>query len=182
MLQTILISLAVIIAGFVVVVALQPSTFRITRNISIQAPPDVVFGHVNDLHQWQEWSPWAKMDPNAKMTYEGPDAGIGAKYYWTGNNKVGEGAMTITDSRPSDLVQFKLEFKRPFVATNTADFTFKPEGDQTLVTWGMSGTNNFMFKAVGLFMNCDKMVGGDFEKGLADLKKVAEADAAKAVR
>ena len=179
MLKIILISLAAIVVVFLIVVALQPANFRVARSISIAAPPAIVFRHVNDLHLWQAWSPWAKLDPNAKMTYEGPEAGIGSKYDWTGNNQVGEGAMTITDSRPSELVQFKLEFKKPFQATNTADFTFKPEGDQTQVTWGMSGTNNFMFKAFSLFMNCDKMVGPQFEKGLTDLKAVAEAEARK---
>jgi hypothetical protein len=135
-----------------------------------------VFAHVNDLHKWQAWSPWAKQDPAAENTFEGPPAGIGASLAWVGK-KVGQGRMTITDSRPNEYVRFKLEFRKPFEATNTAEFTFAPEGDQTVVTWSMTGRNNFVCKAVGLFINFDKMIGGDFEKGLADLKSMSESDA-----
>jgi hypothetical protein len=114
------------------------------------------------------------MDPVCKNTFEGAAAGTGAIFIWAGNKKVGEGRMTITESRPSELIRIKLEFLKPFKATNTAEFTFKSQGNQTLVTWSMSGKNNFMGKAFGLFVNCDKMVGGDFEKGLAAMKSVAE--------
>ena len=177
MLTPILIGLAVIILVFVVVVAAQPTDFRITRKALISATPSTVFAQVNDLPKWQEWSPWAKLDPNAKMTYQGPSSGPGAGYTWSGNNKVGEGRMTIMESRPSELVRLRLEFLRPFKATNTAEFTFRPEGGQTAVTWTMTGQNNFMGKAFGRFVNCDKMVGGDFEKGLAQLKSIAEVTA-----
>jgi uncharacterized protein YndB with AHSA1/START domain len=178
MLETILIVLiavAVIIVIFVAVVAMRPSEFRIVRSATISAPAQDVFGQVNDFHKWDSWSPWAKLDPAMKQTYEGPPAGTGAIYAWTGNGKVGEGRMTLTESRPSDLIRIKLEFLRPFKATNTAEFTFKPEGHQTVVVWSMSGQNNFVFKAFGLLMNMDKMVGGDFEKGLAQMKSVVEA-------
>jgi len=161
---------------FVVVVSTRPSEFRITRTAAISAPAAAVFAQVNDLHRWKAWSPWAKMDPNAKEVHEGPAAGAGAKMSWSGNNKVGEGSMTITESRPNDFVRFRLEFLKPFAATNTAEFTFKPQGNQTVVTWSMFGHNNFMGKAMGLIMNCDKMVGGQFEKGLAQLKSVAETE------
>ncbi len=181
MFKLILLALAVLVVGFVIVVALQPTDFRITRSATIPAPPAVVFAQVNDLHKFQEWSPWAKIDPAAKMNFEGPPAGTGAAYTWAGNKEVGEGRMTVTDSRPSDSILFKLEFFKPFTATNTAEFTFKPEGDQTAVTWSMTGRNNFMFKAVGLFINCDKMVGGQFEQGLAGLKTVSETAAKKTV-
>jgi hypothetical protein len=107
----------------------------------------------------------------------GAPAGVGAIYAWTGNNEVGEGRMTITESRRSDLVRVKLEFFKPFAATNTAEFTFKPDGNQTAVTWSMFGQNNFMAKAIHLFMNMDKMIGGQFEKGLASMKSVVEAAA-----
>jgi hypothetical protein len=109
-----------------------------------------------------------------KQAYEGAPTGIGAIYTWTGNKEVGEGRMTIIESRPSDLIRIKLEFFKPFRATNTAEFTFKPEGNQTSVTWSMTGKNNFMAKAVHLFMNMDKMIGGQFEKGLAQMKSVVE--------
>jgi hypothetical protein len=130
---------------------------------------------VNDFHKWEEWSPWAKLDPAAKATFEGPSAGTGAIFRWAGNKEVGEGSMTITESRPSDLIRIRLEFLKPFAATNTAEFTFKPEGDQTAVTWSMAGQNNFMSKAICLFMDRDKMVGGKFEEGLAAMKSIAEA-------
>ena len=179
MLKKIFLVLAALIVVFVIVVALQPAAFRVQRSITIAAPPSTVFPHVNDVHQFQEWSPWAKIDPNTKMTYEGPAAGTGAKFSWAGNNQVGEGAMSVTDSRPNEKIEFKLEFKKPFEATNTADFTFQPEGDKTSVTWGMNGTKNFVMKAFGLFMDCDKMIGPDFEKGLASLKNISEAEAKK---
>jgi len=177
MLTKILIVLAIILVVFAIVAALQPARFRIVRSTAISAPPAVVFGWVNDLHAWQEVSPWAKLDPAVKNTFAGPPAGLGAVFSWSGNAKVGEGRMTITESRPNELVRFRLEFLKPFKATNTAEFAFQTEGGQTVVSWSMSGERNFIFKAVGLFMNMDKMVGGDFEKGLASLKALAEAKA-----
>jgi hypothetical protein len=129
---------------------------------------------VNDFHNWNAWSPWAKIDPAMKQTYEGAPAGTGAIYSWNGDNKVGEGRMTLKESRPNELIRIKLEFMRPFKAINDAEFAFKPDGNQTMVTWSMSGRKNFMFKAFGLFMSMDKMVGGDFEKGLASMKSIVE--------
>lgn len=171
----ILIALAAIVVLFVVIVALQPSEFRVVRSATMSVPPPAVFPHVNDFHHWEAWSPWAKIDPAMKQTYEGAPAGTGAIYSWIGNKKVGEGRMTIMESRRSDLVRIKLEFLKPFQATNTAEFTFQPQGEQTLVTWSMFGVKNFFMKAFGLFMNMDKLVGGDFEKGLASMKAVVEA-------
>ncbi len=177
MLKIILISLAAIVVVFLVVVAMQPAEFRITRSVTISAPPPAVFAQVNDFHKWEAWNPWGKIDPAMKQSYEGAPAGSGAIYTWIGNKEVGEGRMTITESRPSDLIRVKLEFMKPFQATNTAEFTFKPEGNLTAVTWSMSGENNFMAKAIQLFMNMDKMIGGQFEKGLAEMKSIVEATA-----
>ena len=177
MLKTILVALAVIIVVLVVIVALQPSDFRVARSTTISAPPPAVFAQVNDFHKWEAWNPWGKIDPAMKQTYEGALSGPGAIYTWSGNNEVGEGRMTITDSRPSDLIRDKLEFFKPFAGTNTAEFAFKPEGNQTLVTWSMFGEKNFIAKAVHLVMNMDKMIGGQFEKGLADMKSAVEAPA-----
>ena len=112
-----------------------------------------------------------------KQTYEGAPAGVGAIYKWVGNNQVGEGRMTITESRPSELIRIKLEFYKPFAATNTAEFTFKPAANPTAVTWSMTGSKNFMAKAIHLFMNMDKMIGGQFEKGLASMKSIVEGAA-----
>ena len=167
----------VIIIVFAVIVALQPADFRVARSTLVAAPPPAVFAQVNDFHKWNAWNPWGKIDPSMKQSYEGAPAGPGAVYTWTGNKEVGEGRMTITDSRPSDLIRVKLEFYKPFAATNTAEFSFVPEGNQTRVTWSMFGEKNFMAKAVHLFMSMDKMIGGQFEKGLADMKAAAEGAA-----
>jgi hypothetical protein len=175
MLKKILIALVAIVVVFVGVVAMQPSEFRIARTATISAPAPAVFAQVNDFHNWEAWSPWAKLDPAAKNSFEGPSAGTGAIFRWAGNREVGEGSMTITENRPSDLIRITLEFLKPFRATNTAEFTFKPDGDQTAVTWSMAGKNNFISKAICLFMNMDKMVGGKFEEGLAQMKSVVEA-------
>jgi uncharacterized protein YndB with AHSA1/START domain len=174
MLKIILIALAVIVVALVVIVALQPSEFRVARSTIISAPPSAVFALVNDFHKWEAWNPWGKIDPAMKQTYEGAPAGTGAIYTWAGNNEVGEGRMTIIESRPSELIRVKLEFFKPFAATNTAEFTFKPEANQTAVTWSMFGDKNFMAKAIHLFINMDKMIGGQFEKGLAAMKSVVE--------
>jgi hypothetical protein len=171
----ILLGVAMLILLLVILVAMQPGDFRVVRSASMAAPPADVFAQVNDLHTWEAWSPWAKIDPAMKQTYDGQPAGTGAIYSWNGNSQVGEGRMTITDSRPSELVRIKLEFMRPFAGTNDVEFTFKPEGNQTLVTWSMAGTKNFIVKAFGLFMSMDKMVGGMFEQGLAQMKAVVEA-------
>jgi uncharacterized protein YndB with AHSA1/START domain len=177
--KKILIGLAAVIVVFAVVVALQPSEFRVVRSATIPAPPPAVFAQVNDFHHWNAWSPWAKLDPAMKQTYEGAPAGTGAIYTWTGNDDVGEGRMTVTESRPNELVRIKLEFLKPFAATNTTEFTFKPEGNQTAVTWAMIGEKNFISKAFSLFVSMDEMIGGDFDKGLAQMKAVAEAASTK---
>jgi hypothetical protein len=177
--KIILIAVAVLVVLLAIIVALRPADFRITRTGRISAPVGVVFDNVNDFHKWQAWSPWAKMDPNAKSTFAGPVSGPGSSMEWAGNDKVGAGRMTILESRPNEAIQIKLEFFRPFKATHLAEFTFKPEGTQTAVTWTMTGKNNFMGKAFTLVMNCDKMIGSQFEQGLANLNSASQALAAK---
>ena len=177
MLRKILIALAVIVVGLVAVIFSRPDSFRIVRSATIAAPADVVFPMINDLHNWASWSPWAELDPNMKLTYSGAQSGVGAVYGWIGNDKVGEGRMTILESQPNDKVVIKLEFIKPFEATNTTNLTIKPEAGGVNVTWDMTGINNFMSKAVSLVMDMDKEVGGDFAKGLAKMKSVAEAKA-----
>jgi uncharacterized protein YndB with AHSA1/START domain len=176
--KKLLIALAVVAAliiAFVIVVAMQPSTFRISRSATMAAPAAAVFPHVNELKKWQPWSPWMKLDPNAKSTFEGPEGGKGAAMTWAGNNEVGEGKMTIIESKPNELVRFRLDFYKPMAGTSEAEFTFKPEGENTTVTWTMSGTNNFIGRAMCMVMNMDKMVGGEFEKGLASIKTIVDA-------
>jgi Polyketide cyclase / dehydrase and lipid transport len=175
MLKIIFIVLAVVIAAFAIVVALQPDEFRVARSATMAVPPQVVFAQVDDLRKWEAWNPWQKVDPAMKLNFTGPPAGPGASYSWVGNRDVGEGRLTIVESRPNDLVKIKLEFMKPFTATNMATFAFKPDGNKTLVTWSMEGRNNYFAKALHLVINMDRMVGGEFEKGLADMKKVAEA-------
>jgi hypothetical protein len=174
MFKKILIGLAAIVVAFVAFVAMQPSEYRVARSATIAAPAPAVFAQVNDFHNWEGWSPWAKLDPNAKATFEGPNAGTGAVFNWSGNDKVGEGRMTLTESRPAELIRIKLDFVKPMEGTSIAEFAFAPQGDRTAVTWSMSGHNNFIARAICLFMNMDKMLGGEFEKGLANLKAVVE--------
>src|SRR5262249_6454609 len=174
MMTKILAALAVIVIAFAAIVATRPSKYRVARTATIAAPAPVVFAQVNDFHMWKAWSPWAKLDPAMKQAYAGAPAGAGAIYTWAGNREVGEGRMTMAESRPNDVIRITLEFLKPFAATSTAEFTFKPQGEQTVVTWSMTGENNFIAKAVHLFMNMDTMIGGMFEKGLAALKTAAE--------
>lgn len=166
---------AFLAAVFCVVVALQPDEFRVTRGTLIAAPAATVFAKVNDLREWQRFSPWAKLDPNAKIAFAGPESGAGSSFSWAGNRDVGEGRMTIVESRPGELIRFRLEFFKPFEGTNEAEFVFKSKGPQTEVVWSMSGKNTFLFKAVGLFMDCEKLIGPQFEQGLANLKALSEA-------
>jgi len=170
----IFLALTFIVLLLIVVVAGQPDEFTVSRSATIAAPPEKVFPHVNDLHAWKAWSPWAKKDPDAKTEIAGPPTGLGATMKWEGNSKVGVGRMTITESRPGELIRLRLDFEKPMKATNTAEFVFGPAGGQTAVTWRMFGTNNLFGKLFGLFVNCDKMVGGDFVNGLAAMKSVAE--------
>jgi hypothetical protein len=175
MLKKVLIALAAVVVVLIAVVAMQPSEFRVARGAVIRAPAPDVFAQVNDFHSWEAWSPWAKLDPAARSSFEGPRAGTGAIFAWAGNDKIGEGRMMVIESRPSELIRIALDFVKPMEGRSIAEFTFKPEGDQTAVTWSMTGHHNFIAKAVCLFMNLDKMIGGDFEKGLANLKSVVEA-------
>ena len=174
MLKWSLAAIAAIVVVFLIVVAMQPSDFKVERSATMRAPAPAAFAQVNDFQKWQAWSPWEKVDPALKRQYEGPKAGTGAVYAWQGNKDVGEGRMTITESKPAELVRIKLEFFQPFAATNQADFTFKPAGDGTTVTWTMTGQNNFLSKAICMFVDMDKMVGGMFEQGLTQMKTVVE--------
>jgi len=171
----ILLSVVAVIGVLLVVVALQPPVMTVTRSATFAAPPAEVFAQVNDFHNWEAWSPWAKLDPAAKNTFEGPSSGNGAMFSWDGNDQVGAGRMTISESRPDELIHIKLHFIRPFEGTDDVEFKFQPEGDQTRVTWTMTGQKNFICKAMGLVMDMDKMLGGEFEKGLANMQRVVEA-------
>lgn len=181
MLKKILIVAAAVIAVLVAIVASRPSTYEVERSATIGAPPDLVYAQVADFGRWSEWSPWAKLDPGMKTTLTGTAATPGHAYAWTGNDKVGEGRMTITELEPGRQVSIRLEFLKPFASTSATRFSFAPDGSGTRVGWKMSGTNGFVEKAFCIFMDMDKMIGGDFEKGLGQLKAVAEAEARQAV-
>jgi Polyketide cyclase / dehydrase and lipid transport len=168
-------ALAVIVIGFVAFVATRPSEYRVARTVTMAVPASAAFAQVSDFHRWGAWNPWAKIDPAMKQTYEGAPAGPGAVYTWAGNTQVGAGRMTMTESRPNELVRINLEFLKPFAATSIAEFTFRPEGDRTAVTWSMVGQANFIAKIVHLFVDMDTMIGGNFERGLADMKSIVEA-------
>lgn len=175
MLKRILLAVLAAVVLFAGYVALQPSEFRIERSTIVVADPAVVFAEVNDFHNWEAWSPWAKLDPNAKATFEGASSGEGAVFRWAGNAEVGVGRMTVVESKPNERIRIRLDFEKPFEATSESAFTFKADGPRTIVTWAMSGERGFLEKAICLIMNGDKMIGGQFEKGLASLKTVAEA-------
>lgn len=179
MLKKIALVVVALLVIFVAVVALQPAEFVISREATINAPAAVIAAQIDDFHKWNAWSPWEGLDPNMKREFSGPASGVGAVYHWVGKEDVGEGEMKVDAVTPGALVGIKLDFIKPFPANNHIDFTFAPAGEATKTTWKMSGQNNFMSKAFGLFMNMDKLVGADFEKGLASLKTVAEAEAKK---
>jgi len=177
-LRRLFVLLVLIIGGFCTYIAMLPNEYQVKRSTTVHNDHTVVFGHVNDFHKWDNWSPWAKLDPNSKVTFSGPDAGEGAHFTWNGNDEVGEGDMTIVSSQPHESIGIKLHFVRPMEDTADVKFTFDPTDDGTVVTWTMSGKHNFVSKFFCFFMNMDKMIGGDFEKGLASLKQVAEQPAA----
>lgn len=170
----VVLGLLVVLAG---VVAMQPPEYQVTRTATINAPANVVFDQINDFHKWPAWSPWGKLDPGMKTSFAGPDAGAGAIYSWVGNSDVGEGRMTILESRPSEFVRIKLEFIKPFASVADTDFAVKAEGSGVTVTWLMKGEHNFISKAMCMVQSMDKMIGPDFERGLAQLKTVSESAA-----
>ncbi|TWU29276.1 Polyketide cyclase / dehydrase and lipid transport [Bythopirellula polymerisocia] len=170
----ILLGLVVVLFLLVGLIAIQPSEFRVERTATMNAPAAAVFAEVNDFHNWEAWSPWIELDPEAKNSFDGPDAGEGAVFRWDGNDDVGAGSMTITESKPNELVRIRLAFTRPFEDSSTTEFTLKPDGDETKVTWSMYGRNNFISKAFCLIMDMDKMIGDKYEEGLASLKQIVE--------
>jgi uncharacterized protein YndB with AHSA1/START domain len=174
MLKTVGIVIAVLIAGVLILTATRPDTFRIERKASIKAPPEKVFGFLSDFQQWGAWSPWEKKDPAMKRNFGATTSGKGATYAWEGNKEVGIGNMEIAESAPPSKLAIKLNFVKPFEANNLVNFTLTPAAGGTEVSWSMEGKNNFMSKLMQVFMSMDKMVGPDFEAGLANLKAAAE--------
>ena len=170
----ILLVIILIVAAVLIYGTMQPSAFSIVRAVDVKAPSAAVFAEINDFHKWSAWSPWEKMDPNLQRSFSGPTSGVGAKYAWVGNKKVGEGNMEITASDASKRMQLDLHFLKPFQANNVTEFTLSPATGGTHVKWEMRGHKPFMMRVMSAFMDMDKMVGKDFEAGLASLKSIVE--------
>lgn len=175
MLKKVLLALIGVVALLCGVIWTRPASYRVVRTAAIPAAPEKVFGMIQDFRQWDAWSPWAKIDPNMKVTYSGAASGTGASYHWIGNDDVGEGRMTIKETTPQSRVVIDLEFLKPFESRSVTTFTLEPEsgGQATRVSWEMSGENNFMSKAMTLFMSMDEMIGNDFERGLKQMTAAA---------
>jgi uncharacterized protein YndB with AHSA1/START domain len=186
MTKTILITLAALlgiaIGAVLVMAARKPDNFQIQRAATIKAPPEAIFAYLNDFRKWVAWSPWEKKDPNLKRSYAGAASGVGAAYSWEGDKNVGAGGMKITESSPPSKLALNLDFTRPFEAHNIVEFTLVPQAGSTHLTWSMRGPTPFMAKIIHVFMNMDRMVGRDFEAGLASLKAAAEGEATREAR
>lgn len=177
MLKKIAIALVVLIAAVLILATRQPDTFRVERSVVINAPAEKVVAHIADFREWQRWSPFEKLDPAMKKTHSGAAKGKGAVYAWQGNMKAGAGRMEIVEASASQ-VTINLDFLKPLPAHNVAEFTLERQGaGATKVTWSMHGPNQFIGKVICVFISMDKMVGNDFEDGLAKLKSIAEAKA-----
>ncbi len=174
MLKKIIIGIVVLIVGFFLYAATRPDTFHIQRMTSIKAAPEKIFPLINDFRSWSEWSPWEKMDPAMKRAYGGSESGRGSTYAWEGNSKVGKGRMEIVTVAPPSMVEVKLDFEKPMEGHNMTTFTLEGKGDSTFVTWAMHGPSPYVAKVMSIFLSMDRMVGKDFEAGLASLKALAE--------
>lgn len=175
MLSTALLVAAALVLLVLAVATTKPGQFRIERRTSIRAEAATIYAFLDDFHRWGAWSPWEGLDPSMRRSHSGAPSGVGAAYAWQGNKKVGEGRMEILEAAPPMRVKVKLDFLKPFEAHNTAEFTLAPTGGSTEVVWAMYGPQSFMGKVMTVFVSMDRMVGKDFEKGLENLKRAAEA-------
>jgi len=174
MLKIMGIVIVVLVAVVLILAATKPDTFQIQRAATIKAPPEKVFALIDDFQRWGAWSPWEKKDPAMKRTFSATTGGKGASYAWEGNKDVGQGRMEIVESVAPSTVAIDLDFVKPFAAHNRVDFVLAPAGDATNVTWTMRGDTPYFAKIIHVFIDMDKMVGKDFETGLANLKTAAE--------
>lgn len=179
MIKKILLGLVAVIALILIVAAFQPGEFAVKRSLTIAAPAQALFEQVNDHRKFVVWNPWGKIDPNLKNTFSGPTTGVGAVCSWQGNRDVGAGSSTIIESKPGELVRLRMDWKEPMEGTSTVDFTFTPAGGKTVMTWHMYGPQNYVGKVMCLFMNMERMVGDQFELGLANVKALVEAPGKK---
>jgi len=172
-LMTALLIIALAIVALLAYASTKPDIFRVSRSITINSPASAVYEQVSDVHKTQAWSPWVKMEPDAEYVFEGPSAGLGAIVKWKGK-KVGQGKSTIVEAVPNQLVRNRLDFYKPMNSTSTADFELKEDSGKTTVVWSMYGPNNLISKVMSVFMNCENMIGKQFDQGLNDLKKTVE--------
>jgi len=174
MLKKISMGLILVIVVILGLALTQPDSYKVQRSARIKAPPAKIMGYLDDFHQWPAWSPWEKKDPNMQRTFEGASSGKGAVYAWSGNGDVGQGRMEIVEENAPTQLAIKLDFIKPFASSNRTEFALQPQGESTVVTWTMTGPSLFVTKVMGVFFNMDKMIGKDFEQGLAQLKEAAE--------
>ena len=174
MLKKILIALVVVLVAILIFATTKPDNFQVERSTTINASPEKIYPLINDLHAWTTWSPFEKVDPNMKKTFSGAPEGVGAAYDWEGNRKAGAGRMEITETSPYSHVTMSLSFLKPFKAHNIVDFSLDSANGSTKVTWAMHGPNPYISKVIGVFCSMDKLIGKDFETGLANLKALAE--------
>ncbi len=174
MIKTIAIVVVSLVAALLIFAATRPDTFRVERSISIEAPSEKIFAILNDFHLSQSWSPFEKKDPTMKRTFSGAASGKGAVYEFDGNKEVGKGRLMITDTAPPSKITIALDMVEPFEAHNTVEFTLGANGDSTKVTWAMHGPQSYVMKVLSFFIDCDKMVGKDFEAGLVKLKAITQ--------
>ncbi|MFN3868955.1 MAG: SRPBCC family protein [Hyphomicrobiaceae bacterium] len=179
MFKNVLIGFVSAMSAFLTYVAMQPAAYTVTRSVLVAAPPAAVFPYIDDFRKWNAWSPWAGKDANARTAISGPPSGVGATFAWSGNKEIGEGQMTIVESQPAERIAIRLDLVRPHSGTSGAVFTLQPEGAGTRVTWTLNGENGFFDRAALMMVGIklDQTVGADYEKGLANLKAVAEAGA-----
>ncbi len=174
MIKTIAIVVVSLVAALLIFAATKPDTFRVERSISIEAPSEKIFAILNDFHLSQSWSPFEKKDPTMKRTFGGAASGKGAVYEFDGNKEVGKGRLMITDTAPPSKITIALDMVDPFEAHNTVEFTLGANGDSTKVTWAMHGPQSYVMKVLSFFIDCDKMIGKDFEAGLVKLKAITQ--------
>jgi len=176
MLLKIILGLLALLALFLIYVLTRPSAYQVERSLLIQATSERLFEEVNDLHRFNAWNPFLKVDPQAKLSYAGPDYGVGSSNSWDGNSDIGAGSATITESRPGQLVRMRMDWKRPMEGVAYVEFRFRPAANGTVVTWAMNGDNGFLGKLISVFMDIDRMCGPQFESGLAGLAKGVGAE------
>jgi len=168
------IALVLVVATLIAYAATRPDTFRVQRSTGINATAERIFPLISSLKSMNTWNPFLESDPAVKLAYSGPDSGKGAAHTWSGNSKVGEGRIEITDAAPSSRIAMQLDMIKPMKGSNAVEFTLQPNGNTTTVTWSMSGRQSFIARLMTVFIDCDKMVGLQFEKGLGKLKAIAE--------